>query len=169
MSNIPPNPPGGAVPPPPQAPQQFPQQQYSAPPPRNRAGMWIALAAVIALVVGVGVGMLAAQPSKNDVADQRDAARSQATELQKELSASQSSSSASSGARDKCSKAATDAKDLIVQHENLWSDFDTFMGTPSNSAAEAEMIQHMNTQQQTMTAQRDVVNEELAACRSALG
>jgi uncharacterized membrane-anchored protein YhcB (DUF1043 family) len=169
MSNIPPNPPGGAVPPPPQAPQQFPQQQYSAPPPRNRAGMWIALAAVIALVVGVGVGMLAAQPSKNDVADQRDAARSQATELQKELSASQSSSSASSGARDKCSKAATDAKDLIIQHENLWSDFDTYMGTPSNSAAEEEMVQHMNTQQQTMTAQRDVVNEELSACRNALG
>lgn len=169
MSNIPPNPPSGAVPPPPQAPQQYAQQQYSPPPPRNRAGMWIALAAVIALVVGVGVGVLAAQPSKNDVADQRDAARSQATELQKELSASQSSSSASSGARDKCSKAATDAKDLIVQHENLWSDFDTYMGTPSDSAAEAEMIQHMNTQQQTMTAQRDVVNEELAACRNALG
>jgi uncharacterized membrane-anchored protein YhcB (DUF1043 family) len=168
MSDMSPNPPSAGDPPPPQAPQQYAPQQYSAPP-RNRSGLWIGLAAVIALLVGLGVGVAVAQPSKNDVASQRNEARAQVADLQKQLTTSQGNATTSSGARDKCSKAATDAKDLIAQHENLWSDFDTFMGTPSNSAAEAEMIQHMNTQQQTMTAQRDVVNEELAACRSALG
>lgn len=165
MSVIPPNPPSGAAPPPPQS----PQPQYIAAPSRSRAGIWITLAAVIALIVGVGVGVAAAQPSKNDVADQRDAAKAQVADLQRDLSAAQNAGTASSGARDKCSRAATDAKDLIAQHENLWSDFDTYMRTVSNSAAEAEMLQHMNTQQQTMVTQRDVVNEELAACRNAVG
>jgi hypothetical protein len=71
MSNMSPNPPSGAVPPPPQAPQQYTPQQYSAPPPRSRSGLWIGLAAVIALLVGLGVGVAVAQPSKNDVASQR--------------------------------------------------------------------------------------------------
>lgn len=169
MSNMSPNPPSGAVPPPPQAPQQYAPQQYSAPPPQSRSGLWIGLAAVIALLVGLGVGVAVAQPSKNDVASQRNEARAQVADLQKQLTTAQGNATTSSGARDKCSKAATDAKDLIAQHENLWSDFDTFMGTPSDSAAEAEMMQHMNTQQQTMTAQRDIVNEELSACRNAVG
>ena len=168
MSDMSPNPPSAGVPPPPQAPQQYAPQQYSAPP-RNRSGLWIGLAAVIALLVGLGVGVAVAQPSKNDVASQRNEARAQVADLQKQLTTSQCNATTSSGARDKCSKAATDAKDLIAQHENLWSDFDTFMGTPSDSAAEAEMMQHMNTQQQTMTAQRDIVNEELSACRNAVG
>ena len=168
MSNMSPNPPSGAVPPPPQTPQQY-APQYIAPPPRNRTGLWIGLAAVIALLVGLGVGVAVAQPSKNDVASQRNEARAQVADLQKQLTTSQGNATTSSGARDKCSKAATDAKDLIAQHENLWRDFDTYMGTPSNSAAEAEMVQHMNTQQQTMTAQRDIVNEELSACRNAVG
>ncbi len=169
MSEMPPNPQSGAAPPPPQAPQPQPQSQYGAAPSRSRAGLWITLAAVIALIVGVGVGVAAAQPAKNDVADQRDAAKAQVADLQQDLTTAQNANSASSGARDKCSRAATDAKDLIAQHENLWSDLDTYMGTANNSAAEAEMIQHINTQQQTMVAQRDVVNEELAACRNAVG
>ncbi len=159
------------VPPPPSAPQYAaaqpaPQNPATAP---RRAGVWIAVAAVVALVVGVGVGVAAAQPSKNSVADQRNAAQSQVRDLQASLTSAQSSASTSSGARDKCSKAAADAKDLIAQHENLWADFSTYMSSPSGSGAEAEIVLHMDSQQQTMITQRDVVNEELAACRAAVG
>lgn len=167
MSESPNQPAAGAVPIPPPPPASPPPVA----PPRagGRPALWIVLAAVVALIVGAGIGVLATQSSTNDMADQRDAARSEIADLQRDLSTAQSSAAASSTARDACSRAATDAKDLIAQHENLWTDLDTYFSAPANSAAEAEMIQHMNSQQQTMVAQRDIVNEELSDCRRAVG
>ena len=166
-------PPSGATPPPPPPPSQVapaPAPQYGAPPPRSsRTGLWIAVAAVVALIVGLGVGVAAAQPSKNDAVEQRDAARVEVTDLQRELDVTRSNASASSGARDRCSKAATDAKDLISQWENFWNDYRAWLQTTVDSAAEAEMEAHMTSQAATMDAQRDVVNEELSDCRSAVG
>jgi hypothetical protein len=124
---------------------------------------------VLGLLIGAAVGVAADQPSKNDVAQQRDDARAEAVDLRASLETAQDSASSNSQARDACSRAATDAKDLIAQHENLWSDFSTYMSSPTGSGAEAEIMMHMDSQQQTMVAQRDVVDEELTACRTAVG
>ena len=137
-------------------------------PAKRRFGLWIAVAAVLALIVGVGVGFAAAQPSKNDAIEQRDAAEAQVTQSQQDLETAQANVAADDAAHIKCEKAATDAKDLIAQHENLWADFATYMSTPVGSAAEAQIRSHMDEQQQTMMAQRDVVDADLEACVAAI-
>jgi cytoskeletal protein RodZ len=166
----------GAVPPGGSAYGGQPQYPMSPEPAKRGFGVWIAVAAVIALLIGLGVGFVAAQPSKNDVTKQKNAAQLQVTQLQQDLATAQSSlttaqnsSTANATARTTCSKAATDARDLIAQHENLWQDFSDYLAAPYGSAAEAQIQSHMSDQQQTMTAQRDVVNAEISACTAALG
>ena len=64
-----------------------------------------------------------AQSSKNDAIEQRDAAEAQVTQLQQELETAQANVAADDAAHIKCEKAATDTKDLIAQHRNLWADY----------------------------------------------
>jgi hypothetical protein len=64
----------GAVPPGGSAYGGQPQYPMSPEPAKRGFGVWIAVAAVIALLIGLGVGFVAAQPSKNDVTKQKNAA-----------------------------------------------------------------------------------------------
>jgi hypothetical protein len=135
---------------------------------RRGMGAWIALAAVLALLIGATIGYAASMPAKNDVTKQRDAATAQVTQLQNDLDKSNAAGSSASSARDKCSKAAVDAKDLIDQDQNLWNDFATLMNMTPGSPEEIAQEQHMNTQADTMDAQSRVVTDELATCRAAV-
>ena len=156
-----------------------PNPETPAPPPaapaapatngkRRGMGAWIALVAVMALLIGAGIGYGAAMPSKNDVSKQRDAAQAQVTQLQSDLSAAQTSGASASSAKDKCSKAATDASDLVKQWNNVMGDISNYMAAASGSATEAELDAHITAQFQTMDAEDAIVTTELAQCQVAV-
>jgi len=168
-SLTPPQGPANAVPPgpPPYVPPSVPPAPETLPAKRAGMGVWIALFAVLALIIGAGIGYAAAMPSKNDITKQRDAAQAQASQLQASLSQNEADELNATNAKDKCSKAATDASDLVKQWENVMTDIDNYMASSIGSTTEAELAAHIDEQFQTMDAQKDIVTSELTACQIA--
>jgi len=151
-------------------PVEFPplSEPASAPKHRGRGVLYTILVAVLALLLGAGVGYAIGVPGKNRAVNDKNAAQEQVTSLQQELSTVQASAASVSSARDTCSKAATDAGDLLGQWDNFWSDYGAYLDTPVGSAAEASMKQHMNDQLGRMELQSIVVEDELSSCRKAV-
>jgi hypothetical protein len=165
-------PPAAAVPPPappaPGAPPSYPVEPAAAPQ-KGRRWLMPVLIGFIALLLGVGIGFAASQPSKSSLQDEKKAAQEQVVSLQAQVDQLGTSVGSAQSARTTCQKAAADAKDLADQYENFLGDFFEYWGTASGSAAEASWMEHMNTQGDQMSAQRDAVEAELTACTSALG
>jgi hypothetical protein len=168
----PPTAPSAAVPPPappsPGAPPSYPVEPAAAPKKGNRWLMPLVIG-FVAVIVGIGIGFAASQPSKNSLQDDKKAAQAQVSSLQTQVDQLNSSVGAAQTARTTCQKAAADAKDLADQYDNFLGDFFEYLSTATGSAAEASWIEHMNTQQVQMAAQKDAVSSELSACTTALG
>lgn len=163
---------GAPTPGPPPA-MATPPPTYPVPPTREPSGQgrrWLVplLVGLVALVVGAGIGYAASIPGTNSTRDDRTAALAQVRDLQTKVNDLQSSVGANQTARDTCTKAATDASDLVDQYDNFLSDFQNYLATEPGSAAEAQWIQHMDDQWARMEQQYDTVKAELQDCKAAV-
>lgn len=183
-----PNPPAPspAAPPPMAA---YPAQNPPMPPPvapepaprRRRSWLAVAIAAVLALLIGAAAGYAAGLPARNDLRDQKQAtevardqlqadltaAKGDLEDAQKSLASTKKDLASSSAAKEACSTAANDANELVVQFENLLDDLSSDVAP--GSAAEKALIDHVNQQAREMGSQARVVKSEFESCKSAVG
>ena len=168
---VPPAP--GATPPGTPGPPPTPAAASRPEPAPGRTRLWpVLLAAVVALLIGVGIGYAASIPATNSVEDDKQALEDRNGELKKQVAQMQDDlelSTEGSEAKDICVQAATDAGDYITQDDNWHQDFTAYMASEVGSAAEAELETHMIDQEQKMQEQYETVQQELDNCSEALG
>jgi hypothetical protein len=166
---LPPTPEPARVPPttplPPTVP--FEPSAYAAPNDSPAAGgrrRWIAIAAIVALLAGVGVGYAAAQPSKHDVAEQRTRLQSQLDPLQRDLANAQAATASASSERDTCADAVTGAKDLIGKQADLWTLIDAYETSAVGSPEETQLLDQIDAAHTNVIAETAVVMLKIGAC-----
>lgn len=145
----------------------------------------VLLAALVALLIGAGIGYAISVPGRSDLTAQRDNAQASAATTKAQLDKATAdlaaanttledtkkelaTAKAGASGKEACSKAATDANDFIGQIFNILSDYEALAGTPTGSAAEAQLLNHINEQSQKMDAQEQTVKDELSACKTAV-
>lgn len=154
----------------------------------SRFVVWTTVVALVALVVGIAVGVASTGPQRAELQRQRDelsvrrrdrqAARDQlqtgadeaealVARTRTQLDEATSAGDAAAKAREACAKASTDASDLLLQYDNYLSDLADLSWADAGSATQRQLQDHLRTQDGIIASQQQIAAAQLADCRAA--